>query len=171
MDNKREGFMKTWFICGMGLAVSAAMLSGCNTIPSQTQAYTENAAAGLLICEPNELCPVVTVAWNEQLKDTASIHVALNSAKKDYDIQKISLSNSQKNIEYAAVSKTEYDVILGMHRSKNSITVPSKIFTELNSGKNISLTVHTDQGALKRYIYKDGKQSLLYQQLKAIAQK
>ncbi len=157
--------MKKWFICGMGLAVSAVVLSGCNTL------QTESATAGLLICEPNELCPVVTVAWNEQLKDTASIYVALNSANKNYDIQKISLSNAQKNIEYAAVQKTEYDIFLGMHRSKNSITVPSKIFTELNSGKNISLTVHTDQGALKRYIYKDGKQSLLYQQLKSIAQK
>ena len=64
--------MKKWFIYGMGLAVSAAVLSGCNTVPSQT----ENATAGLLICEPNELCPVVTVSWNEQQKNTANIHVA-----------------------------------------------------------------------------------------------
>lgn len=158
--------MKKWQIQRAGLAMAVAILGGCSSVPTQTQTAT----VGLLICEPNELCPVVTVSWNEQLKDTASIKVALSSAKLDYDIQKISLSNAQKNFDYAASSKTQYDQILGMHRSQNSISVPSKIFTELNSG-NIALTVHTDKGALKRYVYKDGKESLLYGQLKLIAQK
>ena len=49
------------------MSLGAMLLSGCAT--TSTDPSRQNVGTtGLLICAQNELCPVVTVSWNESNK-------------------------------------------------------------------------------------------------------
>ena len=46
---------------------SVLLITGCASNPND--ATSNLGTQGLLICQPNELCPIVTVVWNETHKD------------------------------------------------------------------------------------------------------
>lgn len=155
--------MKKRILKSLGLLMVIGTLGACQTTLPPTQYST----IGLLICEANELCPVVSVSWNDQAQDVVGIKVSLDSIQQNYDIQKISFSNGSQQFIYMPTEKTVNSIFFGMHRSQNNFNLPKSMILDLK-GEQVSMSVHTDQGTLLRYIYKDGKESLIYQQLKSI---
>ncbi|RKG41272.1 MULTISPECIES: hypothetical protein [Acinetobacter] len=155
--------MKKYILKSLGLTMVLSALVACQTTPMPQK----NAALGLLICEPNELCPIVQVSWNEQALDHVGIKVSLDSVQQNYDIQKITFSNGTEELSYGPTAKTTNRMYFGMHRSQNNFSIPTSLVHTLK-GDNISMSVHTNQGTLERYIYKSGQESLIYQQLKSI---
>ncbi len=58
-----------------------------------------------------------------------------------------------------------------MHRSRNSVIVPVRLMADLDGqkpGQKIMMSLETDKGTITRYVLKDGKESLLYQQFKSV---
>ena len=56
------------------------MITGCTSNPNDTN--PNSATRGLLICEANDICPVVTVVWNETHKDILKVNLSLSSIYK-----------------------------------------------------------------------------------------
>ena len=83
---------KKWLLMSLG----AMLLSGCAT--TSTDPSRQNVGTtGLLICAQNELCPVVTVSWNESNKELLKLKMHLSSTYNKYDIQKVVFTNGQKS--------------------------------------------------------------------------
>ena len=77
----------------LSLALGCLLITGCaSTQPSNTPNI---GTFGLLICQNNEQCPIVTVSWNESNKDHLKVRISLNSTQTKYDIQKVVFSNGQ----------------------------------------------------------------------------
>lgn len=153
----------------VGLLLGTLLISGCATLPESKNIGT----GGLLLCEANELCPTVLVGWNKQAKDMLNMQVSLNSVKHYYNIQHISFSNGQKTLEFDPVAATEQEQILGMFRSRASITVPVKLMAELKQentahAPEITMSIDTDSGTITRYVLKDGQESSLFQQFRQV---
>ncbi|MDY6524863.1 hypothetical protein SKM52_09965 [Acinetobacter faecalis] len=64
-------------------------------------------------------------------------------------------------------AKTTQEVIFNLRHSKNSIVVPKNLMADLKSNA-ISINIHTDQGVISRFIYKDGVESSIYKQFTSI---
>lgn len=112
--------MKKYILKSLGLTMVLSALVACQTTPMPQK----NAALGLLICEPNELCPIVQVSWNEQALDHVGIKVSLDSVQQNYDIQKITFSNGTEELSYGPTAKTTNRMYFGMHRSQNNFSIP-----------------------------------------------
>lgn len=150
-----------------GLMLGAMLISGCASLPESENVATR----GLLLCEANELCPSVMVSWNEQKKDLLEVQINLNSVNKDFEINHVSFSNGQKTFGFTPSAATQHDVLFGMHRSRNSVIVPVKLMADLGGKEprqKITMSLETDKGMITRYVLKDGKESLLYQQFKSV---
>jgi hypothetical protein len=77
------------------MSLGAMLLSGCAT--TSTDPSRQNVGTtGLLICAQNELCPVVTVSWNESNKELLKLKIHLSSTYNKYEIQKLSLQMRKK---------------------------------------------------------------------------
>lgn len=152
-----------------GLLLGTILISGCATTLPETDKV---ATRGLLLCEANELCPSVMVSWNEQKKDVLDVQInLLNSVNNEFDIKHVSFSNGQKTFGFDPITATEHEVVFGMHRSRNSVIVPVRLMADLDgqkSGQKIMMSLETDKGTITRYVLKDGKESLLYQQFKSV---
>ena len=149
------------------LMLGAVLISGCAALPESENIGTR----GLLLCEANELCPAVTVSWNEQKKDLLDIQINLNSVSNNFEIKHVSFSNGQKSFGFTPEGKTEHEVLFGMNRSRNSVAVPARLMADLDGkkpGQKITMGLETDKGTITRYVLNDGKESLLYQQFKAV---
>ncbi|WP_374570978.1 hypothetical protein [Acinetobacter sp.] len=149
------------------LMLGAVLISGCAALPESENIGTR----GLLLCEANELCPAVTVSWNEQKRDLLDVQINLNSVSNNFEIKQVSFSNGQKSFSFTPAGKTEHEVLFGMNRSRNSVAVPARLMADLDGkkpGQKITMSLETDKGAITRYVLNDGKESLLYQQFKTV---
>ena len=145
-----------------------AIISGCSSLPntSTTSSSIDHlATAGSLSCKANELCPNVVVEWNKQQKDRLNIDVALNSTYEYYDITGMTFSVDGKSFSYSPVEKTQQKYInrLIPKRSSNTFIIPSLFLSELRNAKNIELSIETDKGTIKRPVYTQTQQSMLFQ--------
>mgnify|MGYP003618788982 FL=1 len=129
------------------------MITGCTSNPNDTNPNL--GTRGLLICETNEICPIVTVVWNETHKDILKVNLSLSSVYKKYNIEKVVFSNDIKNLSFNVIGPTEIDFIFKANRSRNSIIVPINMMTEFQGSQNVFMKIYTDQGVIKRYIVKD----------------
>ena len=151
------------------LMLGAVLISGCAAMPESENIGTR----GLLLCEANELCPAVTVSWNEQKKDLLDIQINLNSVSNNFEIKHVSFSNGQKTLGFDPVAATEQEMILGMYRSRAEVTVPVKLMADLKvkgqkQDQSITMSLETDKGTITRYVLKNGQESLLFQQFKQV---
>ena len=131
------------------------LLSGCATTsidPSRQNVGT----TGLLICAQNELCPVVTVSWNESNKELLKLKMHLSSTYNKYDIQKVVFTTGQISQTFAVTGPTENDHVLGTNRSTNYILAPVNLMSKLKGTDSIKMDIYTDRGIISRYVYKDG---------------
>ena len=94
------------------------MITGCTSNPNDTNPNL--GTRGLLICETNEICPIVTVVWNETHKDILKVNLSLSSVYKKYNIEKVVFSNDIKNLSFNVIGPTEIDFIFKANRSRNS---------------------------------------------------
>lgn len=142
------------------LIVGTVLMTGCTTAPP-----TElNATRGLLICEPNSICPVIKVKWNEQDKSTLKVDISLDNPSTYYDIQRIVFDNGQKTQSFKPTDATRQQFILANYRSTATILTPVNIMADLTGTNAISMRIITDKGSISRYIYQDGKASSAYRQ-------
>ena len=142
---------KKWLLMGLG----AIFLSGCAT--TATDPSRQNVGTtGLLICAKNELCPLVTVSWNESNKELLKLKIHLSSTYNKYDIQKVEFTNEQKSQSFAVTGSTEHDHVLGANRSTNYILAPVNLMGSLKGTSSIKMNIYTDKGIISRYVYKDG---------------
>lgn len=140
-----------WLLMGLGVL----FLSGCAT--TATDPNRQNVGTtGLLICAQNELCPVVTVSWNESNKDLLKLKMHLGSTYNKYDIQKVVFTNGQKSQSFNVTGPTEHDHLLGANRSTNYILTPVNLMASLKGTSTIKMNIYTDKGIISRYVYKDG---------------
>lgn len=146
------------------LIFGSVLMTGCAT----TQNVENVSTVGLLICKPNELCPIVTVSWNESHKDLLKLRVSLNSTKTQYDIQKVIFDNGQQSYSFSPVGKTEQDFVFGNYRSRNSIITPVNLMNNLRGSDQILMNIYTDKGVISRYVYKDGQEALIYKEFKSV---
>ncbi len=142
------------------LVLASALMTGCMTAP-QTEL---NATRGLLLCEPNSICPIVKVKWNEQDKTTLKVDVSLDNPSTYYDIQRIVFDNGQKSHSFKPIAATQQQFILSNYRSSSTILTPVDLMTDLTETHSISMRIVTDKGSISRYIFKDGQASSAYRQ-------
>ena len=142
------------------LIIGTVLMSGCTTAPPTEVSATR----GLLICEPNSICPIVKVKWNEQDKSTLKVDVTLENPTTSYDIQRIVFDNGQKTQSFKPTEATRQQFILSNYRSSSTILTPVNIMAELTGTDSISMQIITDKGSIRRYIYHDGQASSAYRQ-------
>lgn len=142
---------KKWLLMSLG----AMLLSGCAT--TSTDPSRQNVGTtGLLICAQNELCPVVTVSWNESNKELLKLKIHLSSTYNKYEIHKVEFTNEKDFQTFAVTGPTEHDHVLGANRSTNYILAPVNLMSSLKGTNSIKMNIYTDQGIISRYVYKDG---------------
>lgn len=146
----------------IALGLLSSILCGCAALP---QSDHNIGVKGLLICEPTELCPVVSVDWNKYAKDRLNINIRLDSSQQRYEIEKISFDNMRQTYVFSPDALTKQEWVLRRHSSTTNIFVPNDLIKKLQ-GSRIRMNIYTNQGVISRYIYKDGQESLLYQQFK-----
>lgn len=157
--------MKKWLVMGLG----AMMLSGCASTP--TDPSKQNVGTmGLLICAANELCPVVTVSWNESNKELLKLKMHLSSTYKKYEIQKVVFTNGQKSQSFDVTGPTEHDYLLGANRSINYVLAPVNLMGTLKGTAFIKMDIYTDQGIISRYVLKDGVSAPILDEFKKVYQ-
>lgn len=139
-------------------------MTGCATVQNTEQ----NSTRGLLLCAPNEICPIVKVNWNEQDLSTFKVNVLLDNPTIYYDIQSISFENGQKSHSFTPIAPTLKQFVYGNYRSNSSIITPMDIMADFKGSDAISMKIVTDKGTISRYIYKDGQESSVYKQLKQV---
>ncbi|MCU4412578.1 hypothetical protein KTH71_00750 [Acinetobacter sp. WU_MDCI_Axc73] len=149
----------------VGLMTALVLLQGCTTVP-ETKSNTDRlATAGLLLCKPNEQCPIMAASWNSENKNQLRIDVRLNSSYLYYDIKKITFIVDGKHLSYTPTQPTELEYIsrLEPKRSSNHVIVPSSFLNDFKNAKRIDVQINTDHGAIKRPMYIDGQASSAYQ--------
>lgn len=147
----------------LSLALGCLLITGCaSTQPSNAPNI---GTFGLLICQNNEQCPIVTVSWNESNKENLKVRIILNSVNTKYDIQKVVFTNGQKSIDFNVLGATQMDYAGRVHRSRNSIIVPNSLMDDFKGSAQISMQIYTDRGVISRYILKDGKEAPVYKEL------
>lgn len=141
---------------------SALLISGCaSTQPINPN--IQNATQGILLCQLGELCPVVKINWNEQDKTRVKLHIYLDNPASYYEMKEIIFDNGQKSYAYKP-SSTSQEFTRGFYRSGVSIDTPLNLMADLKGTPAVSMTIITNKGEVKRYIYKDGQKSSAYMQ-------
>ncbi|AXY59819.1 MULTISPECIES: hypothetical protein [Acinetobacter] len=149
---------KLWY-----LPVSMLLITGCAT--THVQDNTNLGTKGLLICQPAELCPVLTVVWNETHKDVLKVKISLNDAHTSYNIQKVVFTNGEKSLPFNVTGPTEIDRPFKANRSRNSVLVPVNLVAQLGGSSSILMNIHTDKGVISRHIVKDDVKAPVFQEL------
>lgn len=149
---------KLWYI-----PLSALLIAGCASNPNN--ANSNVGTQGLLICQPSEICPIVTVAWNEAHKDILKVKVSLNSAYTKYNIEKVVFSDGVKSHSFNVIGPTEIDFAFKANRSRNSVLVPVNMMVDFRGSGNVFMEIHTDHGLIKRYIVKDNVKAPVFEEL------
>ena len=147
----------------LSVTLGALVIAGCASTTPESK--TNVRTYGLLICQPDELCPIVTVIKNESLQDAIKIQIALNSINHQYDIKKVVFTNGVKSLSFNTIGPTDVNFQFGSNRSRNSIIVPNNMIHDLSMDHNISMNIYTDQGMISRYILKDGVKAPIVQEL------
>ncbi|OTG82838.1 hypothetical protein [Acinetobacter sp. ANC 4648] len=146
------------------LILSCFVITGCAT----TQKTEDVETKGLLICKPNELCPIVTVIWNQDRKDILKVRVSLNDIYNKYEIEKVTFENGKKSYAFDMIGKTEQDFAFGANRSRNIFVAPVGLMNDLSGSNQITMNIYTDKGVISRYVYKDGKKASIYEQFMSV---
>ncbi len=145
---------------------SILLITGCTSIPSKENSNV--GIQGLLICEKNEICPIVTVAWNESFKDLLKVKMSLNSAYQQYDIQKVVFTDGSKIYSFNVNGSTQGDYVFGAYRSRNSVMVPKNLLENFSGSQNILMNIYTDHGVISRYILKNNLRAPIYEELSKV---
>ncbi|WOE31408.1 MULTISPECIES: hypothetical protein [unclassified Acinetobacter] len=145
------------------LALSGLLITGCASTPPSNPSNI--GTFGLLICQENELCPIVTVSWNESNKDLLKVRISLNSAQNKYEIEKVAFSNGKTNIAFNVLDATKIDFVGRVYRSNNSIQIPRHLMEQFKGSHTISMQIYTNHGVISRYILKDGQEAPVYKEL------
>ena len=139
------------------------LITGCASNPNNT---TSNLGTqGLLICKPNELCPIVTVVWNESHKDFLKVKLSLNSAYTKYNIEKVVFSDGVKRHSFNVIGPTEIDFAFKANRSSNSVLIPVDLMGDFKGAQNIFMEIYTDQCVFIWYILKDNVKAPVFAEL------
>ena len=149
---------KLWYI-----PLAALLITGCasNSVNNTSNLGTQ----GLLICQPNEMCPIVTVVWNEAHKDVLKVKLSLNSAYTKYNIEKVVFSDGVKSHSFNAIGPTEIDFAFKANRSRNSVLVPVNVMADFRGSQSVFMEIHTDQGVITRYLLKDNVKAPVFEEL------
>ena len=139
------------------------MITGCTSNPNDTNPNL--GTRGLLICETNEICPIVTVVWNETHKDILKVNLSLSSIYKKYNIEKVVFSDGAKSHSFNVIGPTEIDFAFKANRSRNSVLIPVNLMGDFKGSQNIFMEIHTDQGVITRYILKDNVKAPVFAEL------
>lgn len=142
---------------------SIFLIAGCSSI--STEKTSNTGVRGLLICEINEICPIVTVAWNESFKDALKIKMSLSSTYQQYDLHKVILTDGTKTHSFNVSGPTENDYAFGSYRSRNSIQIPINLIADFSDSENVSMNIYTDHGVISRYILKGDVKAPIFEEL------
>ncbi len=145
------------------IPLGVLLITGCASNPND--ATSNVGTQGLLICQPSELCPIVTVVWNETHKDFLKVKLSLNSAYTKYNIEKVVFSDGAKSHSFNVLGPTEIDFAFKANRSRNSVLIPVNLMGDFKGSQNIFMEIHTDQGVITRYILKDNVKAPVFEEL------
>ncbi len=148
------------------IALSTFLITGCTSTPPQKA--SDIGILGLLLCQKNEICPIVTVAWNESNKTILKVKMSLNSSYKKYEINKVVFTNGKTSHSFNVDGPTEIDFVFGSYRSRNSIMLPVKFMADFTESKEVSMNIYTDQGVISRYILKDEIKAPVFEELNKV---
>lgn len=147
----------------LALLLSSALLISACASTQPVNPNVQNATQGILLCQLGELCPVVKINWSEQDKTRVKLHIYLDNPASYYDMKEIIFDNGQKSYSYKP-SSTSQEFTRGFYRSGVSIDTPMSLMADLKGTPAVSMSIITNKGEVKRYIYKDGQQSSAYHQ-------
>lgn len=133
---------------------------GCSFNPNKP--YSNTGVRGLLICEKTEICPIITVIWDENNRDILNIDIKFMSIYQTYDINRVVFSDNIKKLSFDTISPTKIDFVLKSNRSRNNILVPVDIMRNFKNSNNIFMEIYTDKGVIKRYLIKDNVTSSVF---------
>lgn len=143
------------------LSVSTLTLTGCVILPgdwfkptakaltsdmSPTSSVHRTETTGSPLCDLGTVCPEFSVDW----KSSGGKYNLYSDIfhTNQYDIQKINFNVDGQNYSYTPTVASNYRKLQSsaLIDSSNYVTVPRSFLTVLAKGKNITMTVNTNQG-------------------------
>lgn len=143
----------------MKLQLALISSIACLSLVGCAGSYPERVVTkGPLLCQANEICPELSMRWNEEKRNGFKITAEINN-ENQYDIKQfVFLVDGQPYI-YSTIEATRHTGSV----STNSIIVPVSFLNSFRNGKEISLKLVTDKGDIERPILTaDGHQSSAY---------
>lgn len=147
----------------MKLQIALISSLACLSFVGCAGSYPERVVTkGPLICEVNEVCPELSMRWNNEQRNGFKITAEINNPQK-YNIKQFVFLVDGQPYTYSTINTTRYTTVAENQVSSNSIQVPVSFLNSFRSGKEITLKLVTDQGNVERAILKaDGQQSSAY---------
>lgn len=119
-------------------------------------------AKGPLICAENEVCPNLSVKWDDKNRDGFTISSEI-SHTENYDIKQMVFLVDNQPYAYSTIQPTQYLEQNTSKVSSNFIKVPVSFLNSFRNAKQIDLKLITDKGEIERPILKEnGEKSSAY---------
>ena len=143
------------------ISLSSLTLTGCIMLPGEwfkpaTNALTNSMnpsdtvrrteTSGSPFCDAGTVCPEFSVDWKSSGGQYNLYSDIFNN--NQYDIQKINFNIDGQNYSYTPTTPSNYRKLQNsaLIDSSNYVAVPRSFLTRLAKGKNITMTVNTNQG-------------------------
>ncbi|AOA58688.1 hypothetical protein [Acinetobacter larvae] len=138
------------------LATLTALLSAC------AGSYPERVVAkGPLICAVDEVCPELSLGWNEEKRNGFKISTEIKAVEA-YDIKQLNFIVDGQTYAYSTIQPTHVSGE-AIKTSSNAIYVPVSFLNSFRNAKQIDLNLVTNKGDIDRVVLgADGRQSSAY---------
>ena len=141
----------------LALITSFLILSGCVNNPAD-----RIVTKGPLICAADEVCPELSLRWNEETRDGFKITAEINDSSA-YDIKQMVFLVDDQPYVYSTIDPTKNVTNAGLITSSNAIRVPVSFLNSFKDAKKIDLKLVTDKQEILRPILKEnGEKSSAY---------
>lgn len=141
----------------IALISSALLLTACaGNVPQKV------VTKGPLICNASEICPELSMRWDEENRDGFKISAEITNVDP-YDIKQFVFLIDGQPYTYSTIQSTTYTTVSTNKISSNSINVPVSFLNSFRDAKQIDLKLVTDKGDVQRSILKEnGEKSSAY---------
>ena len=143
------------------LSVSTLTLTGCVVLPgdwfkptakaftsdmSPTSSVRRTETTGSLLCSSSTICPEFSVDWKSSGGQYNLYSDIFHTSQ--YDIQKFNFDIDGQSYSYTPAVASTYRKLQNssLIDSSNHVAVPRSFLNALAKGKNITMTVNTNQG-------------------------
>lgn len=130
----------------LALISSIVLLTGCvASLPERV------VTKGPLICQADEICPELSMLWNDEKRNGFKITAEINNPEQ-FNITQMNFIIDGQDYVYSTIQTTQFTKQETTTTSSNSIVVPVSFLNSFRDAKQIDLKIVTDKGNIERPI-------------------